>query len=503
MSVSQNGLWLRTSPEAFAKDWNTHSVVPVVAEMLSDWWTPVRAFHSLLGDSPHGFLLESVEGGERLGRYSFLGRDPFLILRARDNRVWCEGPLADQIELPEGEPLQVLKHVFDRFSVPDHAGLPPFVGGAVGYFGYETIRWVEAIPQNKDEAPHEDDMTLLFFRDIVAFDHVRRRLYLISNAVGEGDPEVKFSEAKEHVEGMVHALRAPSAPPETPAVHADTSTPDSNHSPEEFMEAVRQSKEWILSGDIFQVVLSQRLSLKTKASDLDLYRSLRAVNPSPYMFLLRLEDWSAVGSSPEPLVRVTNNRLTYRPIAGTAPRSGDREEDARRAEALKADPKEQAEHVMLVDLGRNDLGRCAKPGSVAVEELMVVERYSHVMHLVSGLTGELDPTKHALDALFACFPAGTVSGAPKVRAMEIIEELEPDRRGLYAGAVGYLDFSGNLDTCIALRTMKLHAGTVYVQAGAGIVADSDPKKEYEETLHKARALLDAVQLVGRVPGAPE
>jgi anthranilate synthase component 1 len=369
------------------------------------------------------------------------------------------------------------------------------VSGAVGYFGYDTVRWVERLPRAPRGLVPEDDLALLFLGDVLAFDHVRRRLFVVANArvLPGADPDRAYREAVERLDAIEADLFSPVAPPPR-GEPGPAATPVSNFTRSEFEERVRAAKEYITAGDVFQVVLSQRFTLSSAADDLGLYRALRAVNPSPYMFLLRLADVSAIGSSPEPLLRVTGDRLLYRPIAGTAPRGSDAHEDAERTRRLREDPKERAEHVMLVDPGRNDLGRCARAGSVSVDELMTVEYYSHVMHLVSGLSARLRPDLTPLDALFSCFPAGTVTGAPKVRAMEIIEELEPDRRGIYAGAVGYIDFSGNLDTCIALRTMVVRDGMVRVQAGAGIVADSDPAREYEETRHKAEALLAAVRL---------
>jgi anthranilate synthase component 1 len=473
----------------------------VVRELLSDWWTPVAAFHRLAGTDPHAFLLESVEGGERLGRYSFLGRRPFLIARARGDALHLDGEDAPR-HAAEGPPLDALRRILAAYRTRPEPGLPPFTGGAVGYFGYDAVRWAERLPDRGTPRAAEEDMVLLFLEDVVAFDHVRGRIHLVANArVHPGEaPGPLYDAAVKRLDAMEAALFAPSAPVPLAAGVEDAAL-RANMSRATFEENVRRAKERIAAGDIFQVVLSQRFEVPSRADDLSLYRALRAINPSPYLFLLRLDGWSAVGSSPEPLVRVTGDRLLYRPIAGTAPRSGDDVVDAARAEALRADPKERAEHVMLVDLGRNDLGRCAVPGTVAVDELMVVERYSHVMHLVSGLSARLRPGAGPLDALMACFPAGTVSGAPKVRAMEIIEELEPDRRGLYAGAVGYVDFSGNLDTCIALRTMVVRDGVVRVQAGAGIVADSDPGKEYEETCHKAHALLEAVRRLSPEGGA--
>ena len=479
------------------------ALVPLIRELHADWWTPVTAFSLLARQEPNTFLLESVEGGERVGRYSFLGRRPFLIVKARGEELLVEGEDVEIHPGGTGDPLGRLQKIMEYYQVPASVDLPPFLSGAVGYFGYDTVRWTERLVQSPKAKAPEDDMTLLFLGEVAAFDHVRRRLYLVVNARvrPEDDPDQIYADALARLDSMEAELHSPMTAPRTDGgvtVHLE---PESNMTREAFMENVSRAKEWITAGDIFQVVLSQRFQVPSACDDLSLYRALRSINPSPYMFLLRLDGWSAVGSSPEPLLRVSGDRMTYRPIAGTAPRSGDVAEDRRRAEALQNDPKERAEHVMLVDLGRNDLGRCAVSGSVRVDELLTVERYSHVMHLVSGLSAHLQPGLTALDALYACFPAGTVSGAPKVRAMEIIEELEPLRRGLYAGAVGYLDFSGNLDTCIALRTMVIRNGEVGIQAGAGIVADSDPAREYDETCQKAAGLLQAVELAPRLGGS--
>jgi len=488
----------RPDRQAFAERSREAVVVPVTRELTADWWTPVAAFHRLAATEPDVFLLESVEGGERVGRYSFLGRRPFLTVRGRGEELRITGRDAGRFRDLAGPPLERLRAIFAAYRGEPLPGLPPFTSGAVGYFGYDTVRWVERLPDRARPAAPEDDLALIFLEEVAVFDHVHRRLTLVANACrGEGaDPGPAYDRAAARLDAMERALYAAESPPPAAAPAPSAAEPESNLDPAAFRDRVRRAKEYIAAGDVFQVVLSQRFTVPSRASDLELYRALRAVNPSPYMFLLRLDGWSAVGASPEPLLKVTGDRLQYRPIAGTAPRSGEPAEDARRAAALAADPKERAEHVMLVDLGRNDLGRVAVTGSVTVDELMVVERYSHVMHLVSGLSGRLRPELGALDALYACFPAGTVSGTPKVRAMELIEELEPDRRGIYAGAVGYLDFSGNLDTCIALRTMTVRDGRVSVQAGAGIVADSDPEREYQETRHKARALLEAVRRAG-------
>ncbi len=476
-------------------------MVSVVRTLSAEGWTPVSAFHRLAGTKPDVFLFESVERGETIGRHSLLGRRPFLRVVARGDHVELAGVDANRHRVEGMDPPTALRAIFDAYRRPSALPLPPFVAGAVGYFGYDTARWMERVPDRARPAPPEPDLTLLFPEEVAVFDHALQQLHLTVNArmlAGE-DSDGAYARAMGQLDAFEAELGTPAAMPEREEGKgreirgSEPAAPTSNLSRDAFADRVREAKRLIAGGDIFQVVLSRRLRVPCRADDLSLYRELRALNPSPYMFLLRLDGWSAVGSSPEPLLRVTGDRLQYRPIAGTAPRCGDDVEDDRRAAALIADPKERAEHVMLVDLGRNDLGRVAVPGSVRVDEFMTVERYSHVMHLVSGLSARLRPDLGALDAFFACFPAGTVSGAPKVRAMEIIEDLEPERRGLYGGAVGYLDFSGNLDTCIALRTMVVRDGEVRVQAGAGIVADSDPEREFEETEHKAGALLEAVR----------
>jgi anthranilate synthase component I len=489
---------------AFLEEARSWSVIPVTRSLLADTWTPVTAFRLLAAREANACLLESVEGGEREGRYSFLGRRPFLILEARGQTLRASGEDASHVAVPAGSmPLDVLRPILAAYRSPARDGLPPFLSGAVGYFGYDTVRWIERLPDFGRSAAPEADMTLLFLSETAAFDHARRRLTLTANArihAGE-DPSRAYDDAVARLDALEAALAAPIPPlvPGTSPVAEASSGP--SHDEAEFCRKVVTAKEWIAAGDIFQVVLSRRASVPCSASDLSVYRALRAVNPSPYMFLLRFDGWSAVGSSPEPLLRVTGDTLVYRPIAGTAPRGADAAEDAARAHALENDPKERAEHVMLVDLGRNDLGRCAVPGTVRVEELMTLERYSHVMHLVSGLRARLRPDLSPLDALFACFPAGTVSGAPKVRAMEIIEELETERRGIYGGAVGYLDFSGNLDTCIALRTLVLRQGIARLQAGSGIVADSVPEREFAETTAKMEALRSAMQFASRLEDA--
>ena len=395
-----------------------------------------------------------------------------------------------------------MKSLIGRYRTATVPGLPRFTGGAVGWFAYDSVRWTEELPATGADDLGTDDLLLRFYDTLLAFDHARRRALIIANAhVDDADDQralqSAYTGARDRIDRLAGDLAAPLPP--RPAERAAAAPPivRSNLDRSRYDAMVGRALEYIRAGDIFQVVLSQRFAVETAADPFDIYRALRAINPSPYMFFLNGDGHPVIGSSPEPLLRLQDGRLEYRPIAGTAPRGASDEEDRARAEEMKADDKERAEHVMLVDLGRNDLGRVAEPGSVEVAELMSVERYSHVMHLVSRLTARLRADRHPLDALYACFPAGTVSGAPKVRAMEIIDELEPTRRGLYAGAVGYVDFAGNLDTCIALRTMLVREGTAYIQAGAGIVADSRPDREYQETVQKARALVSAVELAGR------
>ena len=481
----------------FIDEARTANVIPVTRWLLADQWTPVTAFRRLAGIEEHAFLFESVEGGDREGRYSFLGRKPFLVLEARGDRILARGE--DATEIGTGAPPPVaLRDALARYRSPARTGLPPFLSGAVGYFAYDAVRWFERLPDRARRPVPESDLELFFPSEVTAFDHAHRRLTLVVNArIRPGDDRGDvYDRARAELDDMERALSEDRAESRSKTGNASPITAAGD--PSEFLRNVSIAKEHIAAGDIFQVVLSRRTHVACPASDLSVYRALRAVNPSPYMFLLRFDGWSAVGSSPEPLLRVTGDRLLYRPIAGTAPRTGNEVEDAARAQALLEDPKERAEHVMLVDLGRNDLGRCAVPGTVRVEDLMRLERYSHVYHLVSELSARLRPDLGPLDALFACFPAGTVSGAPKVRAMEIIEDLESDRRGIYGGAVGYLDFSGNLDTCIALRTLVLRDGVGRVQAGAGIVADSVPERELAETEAKAEALMSAMRLAARL-----
>jgi anthranilate synthase component 1 len=466
--------------------------VPVCKEVVADLLTPVSAFLKIAEHSDYAFLLESVEGGEHVGRYSFLGKDPFLILRGRKNETLIErAGLTDTSETPFVETLRGLMNGFQSPFVP---GLPRFTGGAVGYLGYDTGAWFEPATARAGDLAAGDKAGFMLFDTVLAFDHVQHRILLIANARISGDEDLRslYQFACAKIDFLERELeRALSLPrPDTQATLDLTS----NVTQAEFETMVRKAKEHIASGDIYQVVLSQRFSAQVGVDPFTVYRALRHVNPSPYMFFVRMGDRCIVGSSPEMLVRVEGRNAVTHPIAGTRPRGKTDDEDQRLADELKRNEKERAEHVMLVDLGRNDLGRVCSYGSVRVPTFMALERYSHVMHLVSVVEGKLADDRDRLDALVSCFPAGTVSGAPKVRAMQIINDLESAPRGIYAGAVGYLDFAGNLDFCIAIRTIVLERGQAWVQAGAGIVADSNPTAEYEETRDKARAMVRALEL---------
>jgi anthranilate synthase component 1 len=465
--------------------------VPVCKEILSDLLTPVSAFLKIAEHSDYAFLLESVEGGEKVGRYSFLGKDPFLILRSRGGKTIIDR--AGQTTESEQPFISTLRELMAEFHSPFVPGLPRFTGGAVGYFGYDAAAWFEPVELQNAEGI-EDEAGFMLFDTVLAFDHVRHRILIIANAriTGDEDLESLYQFACAKIEFVERELeRTLSRPASTNAAPLQMT---SNVTREQFESNVRTAKEYIAAGDIYQVVLSQRFESRVDADPFSVYRALRHVNPSPYMYFLRVGDRSIVGSSPEMLVRVEGRLVQTHPIAGTRPRGRNDEEDMRLAEELKRNEKERAEHVMLVDLGRNDVGRVSAYGTVRVPTYMTLERYSHVMHLVSVVEGKLDDHHDRLDALVACFPAGTVSGAPKVRAMEIIAELENRRRGVYAGAVGYLDFAGNLDFCITIRTVLMENGHAYVQAGAGIVADSNPTAEYEETRDKARAVIAALEM---------
>jgi anthranilate synthase component 1 len=473
------------------------NLVPVWRELPADLETPVSVYLKLRGSGP-SFLLESVEKGEQLGRYSFLGFEPTGILTARDGQVFLsEGGSTQLLDSDAGDPLTVVKELMARYRPTAVNGLPRFCGGLVGYLAYDAVRFFERAPLPSRPGLDLPDAVFLLADSLIIFDHVKHRLLIVANALIEDDPAAAYDSAVRKIDAIVSRLYQPLtiAPPSAAGEKGQNGQWQSSFEQADFEAAVREAKEYITAGDIFQVVLSQRLSRRTTADPFSIYRALRMLNPSPYMFYLELpDDLRLIGSSPEMLVQLDGDQAQVRPIAGTRPRGRTPAEDEALAQELLADPKERAEHVMLVDLGRNDLGRVCSYGSVQVPEKMVVERYSHVMHIVSGVQGELQPELDAVDLLRATFPAGTVSGAPKVRAMEIIADLEGERRGPYAGGVGYFSYSGNMDTCIAIRTIVMQNDTVHVQAGAGIVADSDPTREYHETLNKAKALAEAVAI---------
>jgi len=477
------------------------NVVPVYRTIVADLLSPVSAFLKLapLAESrsrarPYQFLLESVEGGERIGRYTFFGVDPFQVVTCRAARITVNRGARREEE--RGGIFDYLRQAGARYRPVAVPGLPPFVAGAVGYVAYEAVRQLERIPARVPPDVELDDAVFMYFSTLVALDHVQHRLFLIANVLteeGAGSLRAKYDAAVRELEQLSRALGRPlrlavSAHPRGPL------RVRSNLTRERYQKMVERAKEYICAGDIFQVVLSQRLEVPVRLPAFQVYRALRVVNPSPYMYFLRMGDATILGSSPEMLVKVAKREVEYRPIAGTRPRGRTEEEDHRLEEELMSDEKERAEHIMLVDLGRNDIGRVCEFSTVRAQEVMFVERYSHVMHLVSLLRGRLRPDADSYAALAACFPAGTLSGAPKVRAMEIIDELEPTRRGLYGGAVLYLDFSGNLNSCIVIRTVLIKNQRAYLQAGAGIVADSVPALEYEESMNKAKAMLKAFEM---------
>lgn len=488
-----------TDFERLAAGGNT---IPVYCQLLADNLTPVTAFSAIAEESPHAFLLESVVGGENIARYSFLAADPQATFEAKNSRITLDGPGGQSVE-ESLDPLARLARTLEGYKAVHLPELPRFAGGAVGYAGYDIVRYYEPLPNPPKDDRGLPDMLFGLYDSMVVFDHVVKTILVISHAHVEIDGvRAGYEKACERVAATVKRLTRPR---QTRTGHIDrlgdpTIPFTSNFEAHGFQEAVEACKEYIRAGDIFQVVLSQRLRVNTKADPFDIYRALRVVNPSPFMFFLKSPRVILVGSSPEIMCRVEDGVITNRPLAGTRRRGRTEEEDKALEAELKADPKERAEHIMLVDLGRNDVGRVAELGSVELRDVMSIERYSHVMHISSTVTGRLRRGLTAFDAMRATLPVGTVSGAPKVRAMQIIDEFEPTLRGPYAGAVGYVDFSGNMDTCIALRTMVITPGdvfgknTVYVQAGAGIVADSQPELEYKETINKAKALLRAVEI---------
>ena len=499
----------RPTREEFRALAKQFTVVPVWRTLLADFETPVSVFAKLVGDND-GFLLESVEHGVRWGRFSFIGSDPELTLIARGNDVSVTGAMPPGVPTDSGA-LNAIEALLSHYKAPTFDDLPPFHGGVVGYLGYDVVREVEHLPNTPEDDLEWPDAVLTVTGHVTAFDHFAQRLYLMENIFLKGtesDSELDefYNSALEKISSRVRSLGLPLPyPPVTPPASRLTELPPYTTAltPELFQLSIEAAKEHILAGDIFQVVLSQRFDLEGDFDPFSVYRVLRLVNPSPYMYLLRHNDVTLVGSSPEPMVQVLGGRVISRPIAGTRFRGRDDAHDDLLAAELMEHPKERAEHVMLVDLARNDLGRVVKFGTEKMDELMSLERYSHVMHLTSQVSGDLAEGKSAVDVLRATFPAGTVSGAPKVRAMEIIDALEPVKRGPYAGVVGYLDFSGNLDTAITIRTMLWRDGKASVQAGAGIVADSDPALEDLECHNKARALLTAAEASRRIFGSPK
>jgi anthranilate synthase component 1 len=491
----------QTTFEEFKELARRGTFVPVVKEIMADLLTPVSAFLKIAEHSDYAFLFESVEGGEQVARYSFLGKDPFLVLRSRGGKTIVD---RSGVTTESDEPfVPVLRRLMAEFRAPFVQGLPRFTGGAVGFIGYDasvtfepalSASWEKASWRTAEPSEPAEDAGFMLFDTVLAFDHVKHRILIIANARVTADEDLsalyQFACAK--IQFLERELERSLSHAEPGRRKAPAVT--SNQTRDIYEAGVRTIKERIAAGDIYQAVLSQRFEAKVEAEPLTIYRALRHVNPSPYMYFIRMGKSAIVGSSPEMLVRVEGQHVETHPIAGTRPRGRNDEEDLRLADELKRNEKERAEHVMLVDLGRNDLGRVCEFGSVKVPQYMGLERYSHVMHLVSTVEGRLSDDRDHLDALVSCFPAGTVSGAPKIRAMEILAELEPTRRDLYAGAVGYIDFAGNLDFCIAIRTISLRDGVARIQAGAGIVADSNPAAEYEETCDKARALLQAIEM---------
>ena len=474
------------------------NLIPVYREILADLETPVSCFIKT-GDKPYSYLLESVEGGERIARYSFIGGAPSLVFKSKGKKIVIAEPGKQEKTFETlHDPLYELAKFLKRYKQASVKGLPPFSGGAVGYLGYDTVRFIEKLPDKNKDVLNIPDVLFIFTDTLLVFDLIQKKIKVVSNAFLDNFPsaEVAYENSVEKIESEIQRLRSlVDAHRPSRALANGSPVIDSNFKKADFEKAVLKAKQYIKKGDIFQLVLSQAFRTSAPSSSFDIYRALRSINPSPYMFYLNCDGFELVGSSPEVHVRCENGKATLRPIAGTRRRGKDPKEDARLEKELLKDPKERAEHLMLVHLSRNDLGRVCDYKTVKVSEFMMVERYSHVMHIVSNVEGRLKKEMSLFDLLRATFPAGTISGAPKVRAMAIIDELENQRRGFYSGIVGYFSYSGNLDSCIAIRTIVVKDGTAYVQAGAGIVADSDPAKEYQETVNKAKALLKAIELV--------
>ncbi|GAB6990298.1 anthranilate synthase component I [Paenibacillus pini] len=476
-----------------------YNLIPVVKRLLADMETPIRIFQRF-AERDRAFLLESVEGGSQWARYSFIGTDPFMMISGKKGEMTLErsGIKEDMT----GKPVEELKALLRSYRSPMMDEMPPFTGGAIGFFGYDLLQYYEKLPSHQLDDLNMDDIRFMFCDTIIVFDHVKQQILLVGNVHvkdGDRDRDIRQSYAQvnsrlEEIASQLHE-QGPRENVNGRSIPVDVELGDikSNMTKEQYMDNVVQAQEYIRSGDIFQVVLSQRFHIETEVSPLHVYRVLRTLNPSPYMYYLKMDEEIIVGTSPEALVKVDGKRVETRPIAGTRPRGATESEDRLLAEELLSDEKERAEHLMLVDLGRNDLGRVSEFGSVKCDTFMEVEKYSHVMHMVSNVSGTLRKDKDFFDAFLSCLPAGTVSGAPKLRAMEIIAELEREARGAYAGAIGYLGFNSNMDSCITIRTIIFRKGKAYVQAGAGIVWDSIPEKEYEETVNKAKALLKSIR----------
>jgi len=484
------------SPEEFQELTKQGTLIPVYCEILADMETPVSAYKKI-ATGKYSFLLESMEGGEKWARFSFIGSNPALIFRSKANTVELikDGTLYESIKTDN--PLDVLKGIMDKYQLVEVKGIPRFCGGAVGYASYDMVRFIEHLPPETEDDLDLFDSIFLITETLLIFDNLTNTIKIVCNVHIDEEEDIPgvYQQAQDKIASIIALLRRPSAYDEIEPLGSEPIEISSNLEPEHFKNIVDQAKIAITAGEIIQVVLSQRFETPLQGDPFNVYRALRRVNPSPYMYYLTFDDLIIVGASPEVLVRVEGEQIELRPIAGTRPRGKDEDEDESLKQELLNDPKEIAEHVMLVDLGRNDVGRVSQMGTVVVPEFLIVEKYSHVMHIVSDVRGTLQPGRDSFDVFKACFPAGTVSGAPKVRAMQIIEELESSQRGPYAGAVGYFSFSGNMDFCIVIRTLLVKNNTVYFQAGAGIVADSQPENEFKETVSKAKALVKALQMV--------
>ena len=476
------------------------NIIPVYRQLFADTLTPVSAFQKI-SDSENAFLLESAAGGEKISRYSFLGTNPFLEFTCFGSRIEIKRGDRGEEVLHAHDPLEVLNKEMKSFTPVQVDGLPSFFCCGVGYIGYDTIRYYESLPNVPKDDLSLPDIQAMFYDSVIIFDHLTKTIKVVCTAQIDGDfLENVYTDAINKIDCIIERLRTP-----VMSLSDDITTEkeisiafSSNFEKADFLKAVERCKEYIRAGDVFQVVISQRFKTQTHADPFNIYRVLRVINPSPYMFYLKMENLRLIGSSPEVMVKVDGRKIVVRPIAGTRRRGKDDTEDTHFAQELIADPKERAEHIMLLDLGRNDVGRVSRYGSVHIDEKMVIEKYSHVMHITSSVCGELEEGKTAFDSLKACLPAGTLSGAPKIRAMQIIDEIEPTKRGPYGGAVGYFDFFGNINTCITIRTILLKGNDAYIQAGAGIVADSIPEREYEETVNKAKGLLKAIEIAEKI-----